>query len=605
MNRRILCIEDNPINWRLVQRLLGQAGYEMHWAEEGLRGYEMALELRPDLVLLDINLPGLSGFEIATKFRQHPELKGMLIVALTAKTLKSDRETALVAGCDGFIPKPIDPFTFVDQVGAYLGGQRERVEEAREGEVLRSFNVQMLEHLESQLREAQEANRKLVETQQELEVRNRSLARLLAFGQGLLAEHHPRGLMARVLDQMRRELEADRVLAYRLHPSGGYWEGLQDEGNGVVDLPILARECGFCSRLPALAGSGAQPGDRLQANRIWDEGVAQGFWRSQTEPCLLALPDRQGGGGIWGFWVLLRDVGRPFRPLELELVALHASLAQVGIENAELIASLNESSRALASSYERMENAYQDLQAAKAALSRQERQGLMEELFLKIAQRLAVPVRTLGSQSDELDRLLEARESLGARVCEEAPKAIAQIRHAVGTVDGLLKALLRRVDKETSGSPEWLRLHDLLSQELELLEAEEILPAGVQVGLDLQSSVQTLFGVYADFARLFLHLVQHACGGPDPSPVLKVATRFEEGHFVLRVEDQGGPIPDVLLAHAFEPFSELHQQAVMGIRSPGAGLPHARQLVEPYHGGISLTNEGEGTRITVRIPLGA
>ncbi|HQL49126.1 MAG TPA: ATP-binding protein, partial [Holophaga sp.] len=116
---------------------------------------------------------------------------------------------------------------------------------------------------------------------------------------------------------------------------------------------------------------------------------------------------------------------------------------------------------------------------------------------------------------------------------------------------------------------------------------------------------QAIFGVYADFARLLLHLVQHGCGGPEPSPVLRVATRFEEGHFVLQVEDQGGPIPDVLLAHAFEPFSELHQQPVMGIRSPGPGLPHARQLLEPYSGIITLANEGEGTRVMVRIPLGA
>ena len=89
--QKILCIEDNAMNWRLVQRLLSQAGFEPHWAEDGLRGYELAVELKPALILLDINLPGLSGFEVATKIRQNPSMDGVLIVALTAKTMRSDR----------------------------------------------------------------------------------------------------------------------------------------------------------------------------------------------------------------------------------------------------------------------------------------------------------------------------------------------------------------------------------------------------------------------------------------------------------------------------------------------------------------------------------
>ena len=90
-----------------------------------IKGYELAVQLKPDLILLDINLPGLSGFEVATKLRQNPAMDGALIVALTAKTMRSDRETALVTGCDGFISKPIDPFLFVGQVVAYDRATRE------------------------------------------------------------------------------------------------------------------------------------------------------------------------------------------------------------------------------------------------------------------------------------------------------------------------------------------------------------------------------------------------------------------------------------------------------------------------------------------------
>ena len=374
---KILCIEDNPVNWRLVQRLLAQAGYSMHWAEEGLKGFEMALDLKPDLVLLDINLPGLSGFEVATKFRQHPDLKQTPIIALTAKTLKSDRDTALVAGCDGFIPKPIDPFTFVRQVEGYLGGQRECIEKSREGAVLRSFNVQMLEHLEAQVKEVQESNRKLMEAQRELEIRNQSLSKLLSLGQALLGEQDPAALLVAVLDQVRTMVRATHVVAYRLHPSGGYWEGFRWQGGRFEAAPTLSRTHSFCSRLYLLLGNGILQGEKLRNHRIWDEGLSLGVWSPNLEGSLLVLKDRQAENEIWGFWALCREASDPFEPLEVELMALHASLALVSIENAELIHSLQESSRALASSYERIEGAYLDLQSAKAEISRQDRRALL------------------------------------------------------------------------------------------------------------------------------------------------------------------------------------------------------------------------------------
>ncbi len=597
---KILYIEDNPINWRLVQRLLKQAGYDLYWAEDGLKGYDLALEIKPDLVLLDINLPGLSGFEVASKFRQHPEISGIPLVALTAKTQKSDRETALVAGCDGFIPKPIDPFTFVKQVESYLSGYREQIGKAREGPALRHFNVQVLEHLEVQLKESQDANRKLLEAQGDLELRNRSLARLLALAQGILAERDAKTLLRRILEQVRIEVRAQSLCAYRIHSSEGYWEGLRWNGRAFEDTPTLANTHGFLTRARQVQPGTILRGAKLRASRIWEEGLQLGIWKPGADGSLLLLRDRQDEGEIWGFWAFEREESEPFQAVELEVMSLHASIAQVAIENAELIENLDESSRALASSYERMESAYQDLHKAKVELSRQDRQVLLEDLFYKITQRLETPVLTLHMQSETLEQLIRQQGELDA--AGDMTRSVGEIREAVAKVEGLLKALLRRAGKEGT-APEWLNLCDLLQQEIELLQAEGAIPGEVATSVELRSHRALIFGVYGDFAKLLSNLIQHSLGGPTPSQALKIRAWEEDDRFHIELLDEGGPIPPSELEGAFEPFSELHQQVVIGVRAPGSSLALSKQLLATYHGEIELRNEGEGTLLRLHFPL--
>ena len=115
----------------------------------------------------------------------------------------------------------------------------------------------MLEHLEAQLQEAQEANRKLLAAQAALEVRNRSLSRLLALSQSTLTEHDPRALLLRILGEVRAELRAGSLWAYRMHPSGGYLEGLHWTGSRFDGTPVLPLDHPFvlASRtLPAGTG---------------------------------------------------------------------------------------------------------------------------------------------------------------------------------------------------------------------------------------------------------------------------------------------------------------------------------------------------------------
>jgi CheY-like chemotaxis protein len=115
----ILVIEDNEDNIRLVDYVLRAHGYEPLLATNGADGVRLALEHRPDLVLLDIRMPHMDGYEVVTRLKA-AGLDGMRIVAVTASAMVGDREQIVAAGFDGYIQKPIDPETFVAQVESFL-----------------------------------------------------------------------------------------------------------------------------------------------------------------------------------------------------------------------------------------------------------------------------------------------------------------------------------------------------------------------------------------------------------------------------------------------------------------------------------------------------
>jgi two-component system cell cycle response regulator DivK len=110
MAHKILYIEDNPDNMTLVRRALEARGYQFLWAETGLQGVEMAEVDTPDIILLDINLPDIDGYEVARRLRASGKssLVYVPIIAVTANALRGDAEKALAAGCDVYMSKPIN-----------------------------------------------------------------------------------------------------------------------------------------------------------------------------------------------------------------------------------------------------------------------------------------------------------------------------------------------------------------------------------------------------------------------------------------------------------------------------------------------------------------
>lgn len=116
----VLVIEDNETNLYLIRFMLEKSGYKVMEAREGAAGVEMAIRERPDLVIMDIQLPDISGLEATGRIRASEIGNKVPIVALTSYAMVGDREKSLAAGCTDYIEKPINPETFIAKIEKYL-----------------------------------------------------------------------------------------------------------------------------------------------------------------------------------------------------------------------------------------------------------------------------------------------------------------------------------------------------------------------------------------------------------------------------------------------------------------------------------------------------
>ena len=158
---KILYVEDNHANIALVKRLLSDAGYDVLVAEDGMEGIKAARQKLPHLILMDINLPGMDGYEASTKIKGMEQLKEVPIVAVTANVNPGDRERSLAAGCDGYISKPINVKTFVGEIEKYLSGKKERLKKSEESAYLKEYSQRLVDALEEKIEDLERSNEEL------------------------------------------------------------------------------------------------------------------------------------------------------------------------------------------------------------------------------------------------------------------------------------------------------------------------------------------------------------------------------------------------------------------------------------------------------------
>jgi len=121
MRKRILVIEDNPVNLELMSDLLEAFGYTVLAARDGAMGIDLVRQEKLDLIICDVQMPGMDGYEVASYLKRDPMLRRIPLVAVTALAMVGDREKVLTAGFDGYIDKPISPELFKQQVDAFMG----------------------------------------------------------------------------------------------------------------------------------------------------------------------------------------------------------------------------------------------------------------------------------------------------------------------------------------------------------------------------------------------------------------------------------------------------------------------------------------------------
>ena len=121
MSKRVLIVEDNELNMKLFHDLLDAHGYDTLQTREGLKAVELAREHRPDLILMDIQLPEVSGLEVTKWIKDDDDLRHIPIVAVTAFAMKGDEERIRDGGCEAYISKPITVKSFLDTVRQFIG----------------------------------------------------------------------------------------------------------------------------------------------------------------------------------------------------------------------------------------------------------------------------------------------------------------------------------------------------------------------------------------------------------------------------------------------------------------------------------------------------
>jgi signal transduction histidine kinase/DNA-binding NarL/FixJ family response regulator len=634
--KKLLCIDDTSHVRLLVHRLLS-ADYAILEADDGLQGIDLAKAERPDLVLVDLHMPGLTGYEVATRIKSI--LPESPVVALTADVTDHVRERALASGCDGYISKPIDPDTFVEQVEAYLSGERELLDDDSFRQAYQQTLVVRLEKNVRELTEALGRNAKLNAENLQLLAHAQRRAKLLEAG-------------ARASRRITSILDLEELLQATVDTIcddfGFYYAGVFLRGD--VNLP----DSGFVGRWAVLrAGRGeagaklVAEGHRLKVGGDSMVGIAIAQRRAlialdvgeepahfqnpylpdtRSEMALpLILGTSDGGVGVIGALTVQSTEEAAFSDDDISALQIVADQLAVAIGNARLLGDLEKTHLELTRTrtYEAIANATGEAihwVGNKAAPIPGSVARITEDIvrYLCMVNALLAELppdlrdhdfaRLLARTTEEMEglgfRLDEVRAELEAQSIERLRRVLSfeSIYEDLQIIESSARAILNI--KEDLIGPARQRTDEIVH--LPGLLEETIASMGIP-----EEVVRTLFApdllpVRADpnqLSRVFINLIKNALeameGVADKKLFVWARRADEPGYVVIDVIDSGIGVPPEDIDKIWMAF-----YTTKGDRGgTGLGLPACAQIVGQLNGKITLESEvGLGTTFSVFLP---
>jgi signal transduction histidine kinase/DNA-binding NarL/FixJ family response regulator len=623
MAEKVLCIDDTQEVRLLVRRLL-PPHYVILEADDGLRGIELAEKERPDLVLVDLHMPQLTGYEVATRIKSF--LPHIPVIALTADVSAHVRERALASGCDGYISKPIDPDEFADQIQAFLSGERELLEDDGYRQAYQQVLVARLEDKVRQLTEALDRNAEFNEQNLQLLESAQRRARLLEAG-------------ARVSRSITSILDLKALLDATVDAIcdefGFYYAGvfLLDETNRWAELRAGRGEAGAAMVTEGhklAVGGDSMVGVAVTQRRAiiaLDVGEEPVYFKNPRLPDTrseMALP-LIVGSGVTGALTVQSVKEAAFS--DVDVVALQAVADQlaVAINNARLLNDLEKTHRELVrtKTYEAIANATGEAihwvgnKAAPipgsvaritedvtrylvmvGALLAEVSPDLRERKFAQLLAQAVAEVEGVGIDLSGIRAELDAqslkrlRRTLSVESIFEDLEIIENSARAILNIKEDLIGPARQRREETIFLPDLLR--------------ETIASMGLP-----DECVRTLFAsdllpVWADrvqLNRVFINLIKNAMeameGVEDRKLFVWARLADEPGFIVVDVIDNGIGIPPDQIDKIWMAF-----YTTKGDRGgTGLGLPACAQIVGQLGGKVTIESEvGLGTTFSVFLP---